>query len=92
MSVKTLAARLQYDGGDQLSRINKQKLRSLRSALKNDYQSRTIKTPKRGAWQALINSDPAGIKADYDKKKMSVEFDAGLEPGDVFEVLDDASH
>ena len=49
MSVKTLAARLTYDGGDQLGRINRQKLRSLQAALKNDYQSRIIKTPKRGA-------------------------------------------
>lgn len=42
MSLKTLAARLQYDGGDALGRINMQKLRSLKAALKNDYNSRQI--------------------------------------------------
>lgn len=45
MSIKTLAARIQFYGGDQLCRINKQKLRSLQAALKNDYNSRLIKTP-----------------------------------------------
>jgi hypothetical protein len=47
MSLKTLSARLQYNGGDRLGRINLQKLRSLRAALGDDYQSRLIKTPKR---------------------------------------------
>lgn len=46
MSMKTLAARLEYNGGNKLGRINKQKLRSLQAALKDDYQSRMIKTPK----------------------------------------------
>ena len=45
MSRKTLAARLQYHGGDKLGRINQQKLRGLQAALKDDYQSRMIKTP-----------------------------------------------
>jgi hypothetical protein len=49
MSLKTLSARLQYDGGNALGRINKQKLRSLQAALKNDYQSRLIKTPLHSA-------------------------------------------
>lgn len=49
MSVKTLAARLEYMGGNQLDRINKQKLNSLRAALKNDYHSRLIKTPLHAA-------------------------------------------
>ena len=34
----------------------------------------------------------AGLKPDYDKKYLSVEFDSGLEAGDVFEVLDDGTH
>jgi hypothetical protein len=49
MSLKTLSARLQYNGGDKLGRINLQKLRGLRAALKDDYQSRMIKTPKHAA-------------------------------------------
>ena len=92
MSLKTLSARLQYNGGDRLGRINLQKLRSLRAALGDDYQSRLIKTPKREAWPCLINDDVSGLKPDYDKKIISVEYDAGLEPGDVFECLDDGTH
>ena len=49
MSLKTLSARLQYNGGDKLGRINLQKLRSLQAALRDDYQSRLIKTPKHAA-------------------------------------------
>lgn len=90
MSLKTLSSRLQYQGGDRLGRINKQKLNSLRAALKDDYNSRMIKTPLHGAWPALINLN--NLKPDYDKKYLSVEFDAGLEAGDVFECLDDGTH
>ena len=32
------------------------------------------------------------LKPDYDKKSLSVEFAAGLEAGDVFEILDDGTH
>ena len=92
MSMKTLAARLQYNGGDRLGRINKQKLRSLQAALRDDYQSRMIKTPLHAAWPCLINDDTSGLKPDYDKKIISVEYDAGLESGDVFECLDDGTH
>lgn len=92
MSMKTLAARLQYHGGDKLGRINRTKLRGLQAALRDDYQSRKIKTPKREVWPCLINDDVAGLKPDYDKKILSVEYDAGLGPGDVFECLDDGTH
>ena len=92
MSKRTLAARLQFDGGDALGRINKRKLWSLKQALKNDYQSRMIKTPLHAAWPALINHYEPGLKADYDKKILSVTYDAELEPGDVFECLDDGTH
>ena len=92
MSRNSLAARLTALGGDQLGRINKQKLKSLRWALKNDYNSRLIKTPLHSAWPALITTDSGGLKADYDKKFVSVEFDSGLESGDVFEVLADGTH
>ena len=89
MSMQSLLNRLQYNGGDSLGRINQQKLRSLQAALKNDYNSRLIKTPKKAAYHALINAN--NLKSDYDKKLVSVEFDAELEAGDVFEVLDDHS-
>ena len=90
--MKTLAARLQNQGGDRLGRINKQKLKSLQMALKNDYQSRLIKTPLHAAWPALINHNVSGLKSDYDRKILSVEFESGLEAGDVFECLDDGTH
>ena len=90
MSVNTLASRLQFLGGNQLERIKKQKLESLRWALKNDYHTRMIKTPLHSSWPALINED--NLKPDYDRKIVSVENAAGLEPGDVFECLDDGSH
>ena len=92
MSTSTLAARLQFLGGNQNNRITKQKLRSLQWAMKNDYQTRMIKTPYRTVWPALINFDQAGLKSDYDKKYVSVEYESGLEPGDVFECLDDGTH
>lgn len=92
MSFKTLSARLQYNGGSRLARINKQKLRSLQAALGDDYQSRMIRTPIHEAWPCLINHNTSGLKSDYDKKILSVEYDAGLEPGDVFECLDDNTH
>ena len=92
MSRNSLAARITALGGNQLGRMNKQKLRSLQAALKNDYNSRLIKTPLHAAWPALITDASGGLKPDYDKKYVSVEFDAGLESGDVFEILADGSH
>lgn len=90
MSIKTLAARVQCAGGDQIGRMNKQKLKSLQWALKNDYNSRMIKTPNKSAVPCLINT--GNLKSDYDKKYISVEFSSGLEAGDTFEVLDDGTH
>nr|DAN84867.1 MAG TPA: hypothetical protein [Caudoviricetes sp.] len=90
MSIKTLAARVQYAGGNQIGRMNKQKLKSLQWALKNDYNSRMIKTPNKLAIPCLINT--GNLKSDYDKKYISVEFSSGLEAGDTFEILDDGTH
>lgn len=44
MSLNTMAARMTYNGGNKLQRLNKQKLHSLELALENDYQSRLIET------------------------------------------------
>lgn len=87
--MNTLSARLQYYGGGQLDRLVQNKLHSFKSALKNSYNARLIKTPKGEAWKCLINEDK--LTANYDKKIVSVEYDSGLQPGDVFEVLDDGS-
>lgn len=88
--MKTLNARIQYLGGSQIDRINKQKLESFRWALKNDYNRRMIKTPTKSVWPCLINKN--NLKPDYDKEYLSVEFDSGLQAGDTFECLDDGTH
>lgn len=90
MSFATMAARLQYLGGDNLGRIKKNKLWSFKQALKNSYQTRMVKTPNKSIWPCLINSN--NLKADYDKKYISVEFNSGLSVGDTFECLDDGTH
>lgn len=92
MSMKSLSARLTYNGGNQLNRIKLNKLRSLRAAIKNDYNSRMIKIPNKSAWPCLIVNNTSGLKSDYDRKRLSIEFDAGLEPGDIFQCLDDGTH
>ena len=86
----SLAARLQYAGGDQAGRIKKNKLRSFHSALKNSYNARKIKTPNGSCYLALMNTD--NTKTDYDKKFLSVDFSSGIETGDTFECLDDGTH
>ena len=90
MSLETLTSRINYLGGGNLGRINTQKLRSLQAALRNDYNSRTIRLENGKKWQCLINLN--NLKPDYDKKIISVEFDAGLNAGDTFEVIDDGTH
>ncbi len=87
-----MAARVDYLGGSQINRINKHKLRSFHWALKNDYNSRIIKVDDKGAFPCLITTSSGGLKSDYDKKVLSVDFDAGLDAGDTFEVLDDGTH
>lgn len=90
MSLQTLKTRVNYLGGDNLNRIKYQKLRSFYAALRNDYNSRTILTPLGEEFQALINDD--NTKSDYDKRYVSVDFAAELNPGDVFECIDDNTH
>ena len=92
MSFQTLQSRIQYLGGNQLDRMNKQKLHSFRMALKNDFNSRPIRVPNGSVWNALITTSSGGLKSDYDRKVVSVEFDSGLEPGDTFELLDSCTH
>lgn len=86
MSLYTLETKLEWAGGDALGRINRQKLRSLQAAMKNDYNSRLILTPRGEKRYCLINT--YNLKTDYDREFISIEHDAKLEPGDVFHVLD----
>ena len=90
MSLQTLRTRVDYLGGDRLGRIKQQKLNSFHAALKEDYNSRSILTPLGENFQALINDD--NTKSDYDKRYVSVDHAAQLNPGDVFECIDDNTH
>lgn len=90
MSLKTLAARIEYLGGSKLDRLNKQKLNSLHAALKNDYNSRLLQLPNGMTMRGLINNN--NLKPDYDKKILSIDFDSQLKEGDVFTVFDDNTH
>ena len=90
MSLKTLKTRIDYMGGNSLNRIKRQKLNSFHAALKEDYNSRPILTSLGEEYQALINDD--NTKSDYDKRYISIDFSAGLNPGDVFKCLDDDTH
>lgn len=94
MSMSTMQRRLDFLGGSSpIDRINKQKLRSLRSAFDNDYNSRVIDTKEAGLRRCLIKNDTgSGLHADYDKKFISIEFDSGLKPGDTFKCIDDNTH
>lgn len=89
MSINTLAARLQYLGENNIDRMNRQKVKSLRAALKNDYNARMIKTELHDAIPAIIANNTTGLKSDYDKKYIDVEFSSGLKPGDTFTILQD---
>ena len=91
MSMKTMRDRLLWQGGyDTISRINRDKLRTLRLALKGDQHSRRLVTPEKECWYGLINDNK--LTADYDRKILAIEKDAHLNPGDTIEVLDDGSH
>lgn len=85
-----LRARLRAGGGYlQQERMIKDKKRSLDKALFNSYQGADIRNvlsdPKSHPVRALINPDKT--KQDYDDKILSVAYEAGFKPGDVFEWL-----
>ena len=90
MSLETLKTRINYMGGDSWGRIKTQKFRSFQAALRNDYNSRPILTPLGEEGRALINDN--NTKPDYDKRIISTDFAMNLQPGDVFECLDDNTH
>lgn len=70
-------------GQDPLGRINAGKLRSLKGALRNSYQSASILRLADGeTHQCLINPDR--VKPDYDNKIISIQSEAGMRTGDTF--------
>lgn len=72
------------EGADE--RLVEGKLRSMHAALENSYQAEWVifnkGTSHKRKFKALINPDK--LKNDYDKKIISIDFEAGAKIGDVF--------
>ena len=72
------------EGADE--RLVDGKLRSMHAALENSYQAEWVifnkGTSHKRKFKALINPDK--LKDDYDKKIISIDFEAGAKIGDVF--------
>ena len=72
------------EGADE--RLVEGKLRSMHAALENSYQAEWVifnkGTSHERKFKALINPDK--LKDDYDKKIISIDFEAGAKIGDVF--------
>lgn len=82
--VDGLSAILKHQGGyPQQDRMIKDKYRSFKRALTYSYQGAFIQPiGQEEQYRALIN--PNKLKQDYDDKIISVDFQYGLKPGDVF--------
>lgn len=92
--------RLQYRGGNAESRINQDKLKTLKKALLYAYQSETLQLNDGREFRCLINRDK--LKPEYDNKILSIPYkdiclnsdrqgktsvgeeEVGLQPGDTF--------
>lgn len=73
MSMKTLQHRLAYHGGpNQIARMNIDKLKSLKRAMKYSYQAATAILSDGREFRCLINPDK--INADLDNKVLSIPF------------------
>ena len=85
-------ARLEAHGGDlQQMRMIRDKRRSLDRALWNSYQGANVKLiDSDQIVRALIN--PNKLKPDYDDKILSIGFEYGYKPGDVFEWVNTNTH
>lgn len=108
MSLETLNTRLNYHGANIKERMESDKLRSLRAALKRSYQRQTAILQDGREFFCLIN--PEKLKNDYDEKMISIPFEdiclnaprigkttqgrvpIGMKDGDTFEWKEDGSH
>jgi hypothetical protein len=95
-----LKTRLNYQGGNQEGRIQRDKLNSLKKALLYSYQAATVILQDGREFRALMNPDK--LKPDYDNKIISIPFEdvclnksstektsigqevIGMKPGDIF--------
>lgn len=77
--------RLQFQGGEkQQDRMIQDKLKSLNQAINYSYQGAKVrKLESTEIVGALIN--PNKINQDYDEKIISIGFEYGYQPGDIFE-------
>ncbi len=108
MSLENMKARIKYHGGNQLERMNRDKLSSLRKALIYSYQSATAKLADGREFRCLINRNK--LSTDLDDKIISIPFkdvclnqervgtttegmvEIGLKECDVFEWKENGSH
>ena len=101
--VNEMALRLRYRGGEpQQDRLIKDKRESLNRALYYSYQGALVKkyyqdylelmdgVREEQPQRALIN--PNKLKQDYDDKIISIGFEAGYRPGDVFEWMNTGTY
>lgn len=80
MSLETMKERINYNGGkEQESRMNVDKLRTLKKALLYSYQAATARLTDGREFRCLINPDK--LKTSYDEKIISIPFfDIQLNP------------
>lgn len=80
MSLETMKERINYNGGkEQESRMNVDKLRTLKKALLYSYQAATAQLDDGREFRCLINPDK--LKTSYDEKIISIPFfDIQLNP------------
>ena len=108
MSLENLSTRVNYYGTNTKSRMETDKLRSLKAALKNSYQRQTAVLQDGREFFCLINPDK--LKNDYDDKIISIPFEdiclnvprigktsqgivpIGMKAGDTFIWKEDNSH
>ena len=73
MSLENLSTRVNYYGTNTKARMETDKLRSLKAALKNSYQRQTAVLQDGREFFCLINPDK--LKNDYDDKIISIPFE-----------------
>lgn len=101
--LSSLNKRLAYRGGTTDNRLNEDKLRSLKNALHNSYQSATAILSDNREFKCLINPDK--LHTAYDNKIISIPYEdrclnsdslenvkVGLKTGDVFTWKENNSH
>ena len=81
-----------HGGYFQQNRMIKDKKKSLEKALLYSYQSAFVKKyttdPGQEAQKVRALINPNKLKPDYDDKIISIGFEEGFEPGDIFEWVD----